>query len=198
MKFTAVAIIALATGAFAIPSRQGPPPKPNKPSPPIIKDNNNNNQNNVCGNGQSLYCCNNEGGKSNNVICASLSNGGLGGVCNGIQVCCNSNVSALIISCLLFILLTSEYRTATRAATLATVVAPSSSRTRVDTASSRELEQSTPQSITTAFSSTYEELGKYSIDTHKTLTLLTMDNMNAFTRDEIGTGFGRRFASVGL
>ncbi|KAL4727122.1 hypothetical protein ACLX1H_006023 [Fusarium chlamydosporum] len=92
MKFTAVAIIALATGAFALPGRQGPPPhKPEKPSPPIIKDNNNNNQNNVCGNGQSLYCCNNEGGKSNNVICASLSNGGLGGVCNGIQVCCNSN-----------------------------------------------------------------------------------------------------------
>ncbi|KAF5975582.1 vacuolar VAC7 [Fusarium coicis] len=54
------------------------------------KNNNNNNQQNQCGNGQSLYCCTSAGNKAD-VECVSFTNGGLGGVCNGIQMCCNNN-----------------------------------------------------------------------------------------------------------
>ncbi|KAM0233379.1 hypothetical protein ACHAPO_007073 [Fusarium lateritium] len=96
MKFSALAIIALATGAIAMPSNNKPtkptkPEKPEKPERPNNTNNNNNNQNNSCGNGQSLYCCYNEGTKKNDVTCVSFSQGGLGGICNGIQVCCQNN-----------------------------------------------------------------------------------------------------------
>ncbi|KAF5572333.1 hypothetical protein FPANT_13159, partial [Fusarium pseudoanthophilum] len=60
------------------------------PAPPAPKNNNNNNQQNQCGNGQSLYCCTSAGNKAD-VECVSFTNGGLGGVCNGIQMCCNNN-----------------------------------------------------------------------------------------------------------
>ncbi|KAM0405263.1 hypothetical protein ACHAQC_000340 [Fusarium culmorum] len=89
MKFVLVTFLALATGAFAVPGGgpprpRPPPPKPTKPAKPPT-----NNQQFSCDNDQSLYCCTNEGG--NNVNCASFSNGGIGGICNGIQVCCNNN-----------------------------------------------------------------------------------------------------------
>ncbi|PTD13428.1 hypothetical protein FCULG_00004508 [Fusarium culmorum] len=76
MKFLLVTFLALATGAFAVP---GGGPRPPPPPPKPIS----------CGNDQSLYCCTNDGG--NNVNCASFSNGGIGGICNGMQVCCNNN-----------------------------------------------------------------------------------------------------------
>ncbi|KAJ4130297.1 hypothetical protein NW768_007280 [Fusarium equiseti] len=89
MKFSALAILALTTGAFALPGGHGPkPPKPEKPSK---TNNNNNNQNMQCGNDQSLYCCINEGNKKNDVTCTSISVGGIGGTCNGLQVCCQNN-----------------------------------------------------------------------------------------------------------
>lgn len=95
MKFTAsvLALLAVATGALASP-HGGPPPPPPPPPPPAPKNNNNNNQGNQCGNGQSLYCCTSSG-KNADVECISFTNGGLGGVCNGIQMCCNNNVSTL-------------------------------------------------------------------------------------------------------
>ncbi|KAF5649972.1 hydrophobin [Fusarium sp. NRRL 52700] len=91
MKFTAsvLALLAGATGALASP-HGGPPPPPPPPPPPAPKNNNNNNQGNQCGNGQSLYCCTSSG-KNADVECISFTNGGLGGVCNGIQMCCNNN-----------------------------------------------------------------------------------------------------------
>jgi hypothetical protein len=95
MKFTAsiLTLLAVATGALASP-HGGPPPPPPPPPPPAPKNNNNNNQQNQCGNGQSLYCCTSAGNKAD-VECVSFTNGGLGGVCNGIQMCCNNNVSTL-------------------------------------------------------------------------------------------------------
>ncbi|KAG4266529.1 hypothetical protein FPRO06_01804 [Fusarium proliferatum] len=91
MKFTAsvLALLAVATGALASP-HGGPPPPPPPPPPPAPKNNNNNNQQNQCGNGQSLYCCTSAGNNAD-VECVSFTNGGLGGVCNGIQMCCNNN-----------------------------------------------------------------------------------------------------------
>ena len=71
---------------------RSPPPPP--PPPPAPKNNNNNNQQNQCGNGQSLYCCTSAGNNAD-VECVSFTNGGLGGVCIGIQMCCNNNVSTL-------------------------------------------------------------------------------------------------------
>ncbi|CZS77218.1 hypothetical protein SNK03_002024 [Fusarium graminearum] len=87
MKFLVVTFLALATGAFALPGGPPPPPPPAKPTKPAKPPTNK--QQISCGNGQSLYCCTNEGG--NDVTCASFSNGGIGGVCNGMQVCCNNN-----------------------------------------------------------------------------------------------------------
>lgn len=72
-----------------LPLLEAPPPPP-PPPPPAPKNNNNNNQQNQCGNGQSLYCCTSAGNKAD-VECVSFTNGGLGGVCNGIQMCCNNN-----------------------------------------------------------------------------------------------------------
>ncbi|KAI1064862.1 hypothetical protein NW752_005921 [Fusarium irregulare] len=96
MKFSALAILALTTGALAMPGPPPPGPKPGKPAKPEKPTNNNNNgnpnnQNMQCGNGQSLYCCVNEGNKKNDVTCTSISLGGIGGVCNGLQVCCQNN-----------------------------------------------------------------------------------------------------------
>ncbi|KAH7198322.1 uncharacterized protein B0J16DRAFT_409847 [Fusarium flagelliforme] len=94
MKFSALAFLALTTGALALPGPPAPgpkPPKPTKPEKPINNNNNNNNQNIQCGNGQSLYCCVNEGNKKNDVTCTSVSVGGIGGTCNGLQVCCQNN-----------------------------------------------------------------------------------------------------------
>ncbi|GKU07570.1 hydrophobin 1 [Fusarium langsethiae] len=91
MKFFTVTLLALATGALALPgggSGPKPVPKPVKPSKPSKPTNQ---QQISCGNGQSLYCCTNDGNDKNDVTCASTSNGGIGGVCNGIQVCCNNN-----------------------------------------------------------------------------------------------------------
>lgn len=126
MKFLVVTFLALATGAFALPGGGPPPPppppaKPTKPAKPPT-----NKQQISCGNGQSLYCCTNEGG--NDVTCASFSNGGIGGVCNGMQVCCNNNVSDTNnLSTFILQFTDNRYSREPRAATSATAVAPSPS-----------------------------------------------------------------------
>ena len=201
MKFSAIAILALTTGAFALPGGKGPDPRPKDPKPPkpekpTNKNNNNNSQNMQCGNGQSLYCCYNEDGNKNDVTCASFSNGGLGGICNGIQVCCQNNVSNHQSQDPICTSLTGNYRTESRAATLATVVARSPSRTSPTTGvSPKWLDQSTSRDFS-------EGLEQHFIGSYKPLTLLTIFHdhftTNAFTRDEIGTGFGRRFTSDGF
>ncbi|SPJ75676.1 uncharacterized protein FTOL_05407 [Fusarium torulosum] len=81
MKFTAVAVLAIATGALASPA---PWEAPKVPKPPTVK------QTNTCGNGQALFCCSNNE-KDSSVHCVSFTNGGIGGICNGIQMCCNNN-----------------------------------------------------------------------------------------------------------
>ncbi|SCO80551.1 uncharacterized protein FRV6_04764 [Fusarium oxysporum] len=97
MKFTAsvLTLLAVATGALAAPggSHGGGNPPPPPPPPPAPKNNNNNNQQNNCGREQSLYCCNSISGGSD-VECNPFSNGGIGGNCNGIQMCCNNNNGA--------------------------------------------------------------------------------------------------------
>ncbi|KAI8710424.1 hypothetical protein NCS52_00896300 [Fusarium sp. LHS14.1] len=84
MQFSIIALLAVATGALAVPGKPPKPHKPHKPAPPT--------QINVqtCGNTQSLYCCNSDG-HGEEVKCESFSNGGVGGICNGIQMCCNNN-----------------------------------------------------------------------------------------------------------
>ncbi|KAM0189327.1 hypothetical protein ACHAPA_007879 [Fusarium lateritium] len=95
MKFTAsvLALLAITTGALASPAphRVANPPNPPKPVKPVkpvkpIKQTNN------CGRDQALYCCYTTE-KSSAVSCAAFSNGGIGGICNGIQMCCNNQGS---------------------------------------------------------------------------------------------------------
>lgn len=88
MKFSVLAVLAIATGALAAPGGPQPPqpPKPPKaPKAPVKQFNN-------CGNDQSLYCCATNA-QDSSVSCVSFTNGGIGGVCNGIQMCCNNNVN---------------------------------------------------------------------------------------------------------
>ncbi|KIL86432.1 hypothetical protein FAVG1_10261 [Fusarium avenaceum] len=85
MKFSVLAVLAIATGALASPAPGIKPPKAPKP-PKTVK------QSNSCGNDQALYCCSTND-KDSSVNCVSFTNGGIGGVCNGIQMCCNNNGS---------------------------------------------------------------------------------------------------------
>ncbi|KAM0206050.1 hypothetical protein ACHAPQ_012211 [Fusarium lateritium] len=91
MKFTAsiLALLAITTGALASPAPNRvtipPPPPPPKPAKPVKQTNN-------CGKGQALYCCYTTE-KSSSVSCAAFTNGGIGGICNGIQMCCNNQGS---------------------------------------------------------------------------------------------------------
>lgn len=88
MKFSVLAVLAIATGALAAPGGFQPPKPPKAPKAPVK-------QSNSCGNDQSLYCCATNA-KDSSVNCVSFTNGGIGGVCNGIQMCCNNNVSILL------------------------------------------------------------------------------------------------------
>ncbi|KAM5357215.1 hypothetical protein ACJZ2D_016490 [Fusarium nematophilum] len=89
MTASVLAILVAVTGALAAPGSGPPPPPPPPhhppppPAPPVKQEN-------TCGNGQSLYCCATNG-KNSDVTCNSFTNGGIGGVCNGIQMCCNNN-----------------------------------------------------------------------------------------------------------
>ncbi|KAM0236628.1 hypothetical protein ACHAP5_009314 [Fusarium lateritium] len=90
MKFTAsiLAVLAITSSALASPAPKKvapappPPPKPVKP----VK------QTNSCGKNQALYCCYTTE-KQSGVSCAAFTNGGIGGICNGIQMCCNNQGS---------------------------------------------------------------------------------------------------------
>ncbi|KAG5660892.1 hypothetical protein KAF25_002535 [Fusarium avenaceum] len=88
MKFSILAVLAIATGALAAPGGPQPPQPPKAPKAPKapVKQFNN------CGNDQSLYCCATNA-QDSSVSCVSFTNGGIGGVCNGIQMCCNNNGS---------------------------------------------------------------------------------------------------------
>ncbi|CEI67822.1 hypothetical protein FVEN_g9622 [Fusarium venenatum] len=89
MQFSVIALLAVATGALAAPggpSKPNKPNKPHKPSPPNVNVQS-------CYNDQALYCCNSDGHGAE-VKCESFSNGGVGGICNGIQMCCNNNEGA--------------------------------------------------------------------------------------------------------
>ncbi|KAF5611942.1 hydrophobin 1 [Fusarium subglutinans] len=73
MKFTAsvLTLLAVATGALASP--HGPPsPSPSPSSSPQEQQQQ-------------------QPAEPADVECVSFTNGGLGGVCNGIQMCCNNN-----------------------------------------------------------------------------------------------------------
>ncbi|KAF4989062.1 hypothetical protein FGRMN_9392 [Fusarium graminum] len=89
MKFSTsiLALVAIATGVMASPHGAPLPPSPPKP-PKAPKPPTSNKQ--TCNNGQTAFCCATSE-KNSDVACVPISVGGIGGICNGIQICCQNN-----------------------------------------------------------------------------------------------------------